>query len=149
MTQKFTDFQKAWKFLQEHPIYVPDPDHKLIITKDEAKLWGESAGITFPGLHARPVFPNFGTLYIEISDSQPVIVELETGPWLRKEEWPEMERDEYSIRFPPGTATHDYELDSYGNTFEEAIISMANKVWDKYRTGKSFRSHLKEEIEKS
>ena len=56
---------------------------------------------------------------------------MELGKW----EWPRDKREGYDHDFEPrpgGHAFHDYELDVYGDTYEECILQAAYLVWKKY-----------------
>ncbi len=111
-------FYEAWWFLTEHPIYIP---------KKGDPLWGES------------IFPHNGTLDIfvakvdldhnlleDYNEEGKTEIWLESGPWYLSEE---TEEHTSSI---PGMPSHDYRLDVTGDTFEEAIIHLAEKVKEYY-----------------
>jgi len=107
MENKFTDFHAAWWFLYEHPMF-----------KDNYEI------------------SNFEQcLSTYVAKVNPKTCEMETKANRRKlntktEVW--LTTGQYD----PNCNWHDEDLDTGGDTYEEAIINLANNVYKKYGDGK-------------
>lgn len=113
MHKNFTDFYKAWSFLENHPMFDYEGINEFRICLD-----------------IYVVKVNLETREIENNESKntETRVWLECGPYLRPKDLKEDERKNW----PYGTCSHDYDLDCGAPTFEEAIIVLANLVMKKY-----------------
>lgn len=117
----FADFHKAWWFLYEHPLF-----------KDEY----DSSGFE-------------RCLDIYVAKVNPETCEMEIDKKLRykntkTEVWLEIGQYDKNCNW------HDTELDCGGDTYEEAIIILANNVYDKYGKGKKEKrswKNLRENME--
>ena len=101
--KKYTkDFYEAFHYLQEHPYYK--------------NSYGYSMFITSLDIAVVKVNPKIDAVDDDNSKNTKVQIWLESGSY-----------DDES-----DACTHDYELDCGGDTFEEAIINLANIVYQKY-----------------
>jgi hypothetical protein len=100
----FTDFYKSWVFLCGHEIF-----------RDNA----------FGGSHFR-----YGCLDTAVVKVNPMTLEIDDNNDynLKTRVW--LECGEYSIEH--NHASHDYDLDCGADTFEEAIVELANLVYRKF-----------------
>lgn len=125
--QMFTNFYQAWWFLYNHPIFDDTPKR---MTLEES---------TIPGTFSRfedcvdvdIVKVNPGTDCIEKDDNlnTKTRVWLECGPWVHKDR----EAGKYdSKEFFPEGPSHDWNLNCGGDTYEEAIVKLANLVSQNY-----------------
>jgi len=123
--KKFTDFYQAWWFLEAHPIF-------------QRKM---SAGFQTPDfqgaldIHVARVDPK--THIIDFNDDAKntlTQVWLECGPWEDAEDF--LPKGEVGTSGFMGAFTHDINLDCGGDTFEKAIVELANLVVKHYGEGK-------------
>lgn len=102
---KFTDFYEAYSFLEGHYYFESgiynEPDFQESLTIDVVKVNPETKAIDDD--EAKNTLTN---------------VWLECGPW--------ESLDEECVKWEG--FTHDYRLDTGGDTFEEAIVNLANLV---------------------
>lgn len=120
-------FFEAWWWLHNHPaFYFKGPS--IQATPGADKEPGFFRALDFSVQKVNPT-----TLRVEDDQTGNTHVRfwLEVGPWEAPTE-EELENDTYWGDDWEGTPTHDYELDCGGDTYEEAIIKMAEKVREKY-----------------
>lgn len=124
MTREFTDFHEAWHWLHEHPAFFAKG----------------TMGATYPS----SMFDE--ALDIVVSKVDPVTRKIEddksrnthTEVWLEcggvenptENAVANGQVGEEDIKW--GHTTHDYELDCGGDTFEEAVLALANLVVKHY-----------------
>lgn len=116
---RFNDFYEAYNFLKEHEM-----------TKTYIDI----------GPHKHRVDHFYKCLDIDVTKVNPKTCEIDTNSELntKTEVWLELGRwSEES-----NTAYHDYDLDCGGDTFEEAVIKLANLVDEYYdeKTGEKIKS---------
>ena len=105
MEKKFIDFYEAYMFLYNHP---------MVICK-ERNFFSQCLDIEVVKVNPET---NEVDLYNQENNTKTEIW-LEFGPIIRD--------DDYGVM-----PAHDYELDTGGDTFEEAIVNLANLVWHHY-----------------
>lgn len=103
--KKFTDFYNAWHFILNHPCFEDN--------------FGQSLLYRNLDIEVVKVNPETETIEDDVSKNTATRVWLEFGPM-------SLEGDLGMV------CTHDPDLDCGGNTFEEAIIELANLILDKY-----------------
>lgn len=105
-----TDFYVAWHYLHNHE-YFKHPEY------------GKSLSAFSPSLYIMVVRVNPEKDEIDDDNNQNTKTQvwLECGGWMI---------DPYTQTY---TTCHDPELDTGGDTFEEAIINLANLVRNRYR----------------
>lgn len=106
----FTDFYEAYNYLKKHPIFTCYPfDSEYYVSKLEDCIFIDVVKV------------NPETLSIDDNDNlnTKVQVWLEAGPYLKT-----------------GEKSHDYNLDCGADTFEEAIVMLANLVKEHYTSDK-------------
>lgn len=103
------DFYEAWWFLSEHPHF--EMKNKYFKTS----MFAQSLSID-----VQKVNPNTCSIDEDEKENTKVEIWLECGPQLY---------NEITKRFEP---SHEVDLDCGGDTFEEAIINLANIVNEKY-----------------
>ena len=106
----FNDFYQAYNWLEEHPIF-----------QDVHGLGHFQSGLYIMVVKVNPRTERIGD---DDTKNTATRVWLEHGPyryWTKEEAGVE----------GSGT-THDYELDCGGTTFEEAIVTLAQLVYNKY-----------------
>lgn len=103
-------FYEAYNFLNEHDIFKLKYKLKDGTPVDVNKF--------YRCLETDVVKVNPETMAIDDDESKNTLVQvwLECGPWDEEDNIP----------------CHDYDLDCYGNTFEEAVIELAKLVKEKY-----------------
>jgi hypothetical protein len=106
MNKEFTDFYEAWWYLTEHPMYKD----KRIPIEGMDSTFSQSLDIMVVKVN-----PENNTIEDDDNLNTKTQVWLETGKVYYE--------DDGSLRH-----YHDTKLDSGGNTFEEAIIELANNV---------------------
>lgn len=121
---RFNDFYEAYTFLENHKM-----------TKTYSKLENDSKEVEFnhfyKSLDIAVVKVNPETCELEYKQDR-LHLNTKTEVWLELGAW----NEEYKVAY------HDYDLDCGGDSFEEAIINLANLV-DKYydeATGKKIRN---------
>ena len=102
MNKKFTNFYDSYQFLCEHSYYN--------------NMYGSSMFKVSLDIDVVKVNPETDAVDDDDSKNTKVQIWLESGSY-----------DDES-----DACTHDYELDCGGDTFEEAIINLANIVYQKY-----------------
>lgn len=114
---RFNDFYMAWYWLYSHPINLCPED-----SNPDSNF---GVGMYELDIHVTKVDPI--TRRVEQDDSRNTLTEiwLEFGPYENyTEQFPELP--------PHYQRTHDINLDCGGETFEEAIINLANLVFEHY-----------------
>jgi hypothetical protein len=106
MTKKFTDFYEAWVFLNEHH-YFEHGEYKM-------PMFTESMDIAV-------VKVNPETKHIDDDESK----NTETQVWVECGDWEELPDHDFK------GYVHDMDLDTGGATFEEAIVNLANLLYEK------------------
>ena len=109
------DFYTSWEFLRKHKMFVD--------------MWGDNIFLSTLSVDVVKVNPETNSIDRDRSKNTKVQVWLETGP--------------YIIEDNKGYCTHDIELDCSGDTFEEAIIKLAELV-KKYYTDDGQRIYIDE-----
>ena len=110
---KFNDFYDAYNFLSTHPMIYHDNDSYFNRCLD---------------IEVVKVDPSNNELNLEYSSKNTkTMVWLEFGPVVE---------DTYNDFLVQVIPSHDIDLDCGGDTFEEAIIELANLVYDKYENEK-------------
>jgi len=113
---RFKGFYEAWNFLKDHRIF-----------KDREGL------SFFPNqcltIDVVKVNPKNERIEDDKSKNTAVRIWLECGPLLRQEDLNQADGEE-GIRGE--LASHDIDLDCGAPTFEEAIVKLANLVYEKY-----------------
>ena len=105
---KFTDFYTSYIYLQHHPIVI---------------YKGENYFHKCLDIEVVKVNPlNYEISWVNSDLNTKTRIWLEFGPITNDTE----------LGIIP---SHDYDLDTGGDTFEEAIINLANLVYDKYKNG--------------
>ncbi len=122
----FNDFYQAWWFLYNHPIFDDTPKKMMLVEEPMPGTFSlfESC-LDVDVVQVSPV-----TLRIEDYDefNNKTQVWLECGPWVHKDRRrPKHERESY-----PEGSSHDPSLDCGGDTYEEAIVKLANLVFQHY-----------------
>lgn len=131
--QMFTDFYQAWWFLYNHPIFDDTP--KKMMLEEE----------TIPGTFSRfedcldvdivKVNPKTNRIDDDDKLNTETRVWLECGPWVHRDrEMSQESRDRGCYDFFPEGRSHDWHLDCGGRTYEEAIVKLANLVFQHYDT---------------
>lgn len=111
---KFNDFYDAYNFLSTHPMIYHDNDNYFNRCLD---------------IEVVKVDPTNNELNLEDSSKNTkTMVWLEFGPVVE---------DTYNDFLTSYIPSHDIDLDCGGDTFEEAIIELANLVYDKYKNEKT------------
>ena len=103
--KKIIDFYNAWNFIYEHPNFVDKYGFSLL----DSELW----------IDVVKVNPETNSIDDDNSKNTKTKVWLEFGPMSY----------EKNLGIIP---THDSDLDCGGDTFEEAIIELANLILEKY-----------------
>jgi hypothetical protein len=109
-TAKFTDFYEAWIFLWNHPIF----DRRKGSCKRPCSCYSMFEECL--DIDVVKVNPRTNRIDDDKSKNTATRIWLECGPWLLEDKLP----------------SHDPELNCGGATFEEAILTLANKVYAKY-----------------
>lgn len=133
-----SEFYLAWHWLYDHPAFA----HTTLI-KGRPRVpgdWADQLGVDTTQDRSMVTSHFLQCLDIDVQQVDPVtrhrtdepdgVVEvwLECGPWLEPEQLEEAERPYHKH----GTASHDYDLDCGGPTFEAAILVLAELVRSKY-----------------
>ena len=105
MEKKFTDFYEAYMFLCNHPM----------VTYKERNFFSKCLDIEVVKVNPKT---NEIDLYNKENNTKTEIW-LEFGPILKDED--------YEV-----IPAHDYELDTGADTFEDAVVNLANLVWYHY-----------------
>jgi hypothetical protein len=135
---RFSDFHAAWHFLAEHPMYLSEAPHWVELDGTLAQI-----GRTKRVLVKHNLFPGAGTLDIEVVRVNPATerieddeelntatrVWLESGPWYWTAEMKDEERELFGSY---GMPSHDVRLNCGAETFEAAVIELANLVFRYY-----------------
>ena len=122
--QRFNDFYDAYNFLEGHKMTKPSLKLGDTLKEHEVDNFHKC-------LYVSVVKVNPDTCELEYKEDR-LHLNTKTEVWLEFGRWSEKEKVAY----------HDYDLDCGGDTFEEAIIKLANLV-DKYydeATGKKIKS---------
>jgi hypothetical protein len=126
VTPDLSSFYEAWWWLYKHPAFFKHGIRS-----------GQPGFFEALDVSVQKVNPKTGVIDDDPSKNTRVEIWLEVGPWgdPASEELSKIWGD-----IPPdhpishGIATHDYELDCGGATYEEAIIKMATLVKEHYGT---------------
>jgi hypothetical protein len=147
---KMERFYEAYKYLESHPIFNTTPGETVDLSDDPLGIAsGFDLDLTDESLKAVPynnyrfdlaldidvvkVNPETGQIDDDPAKNTLPQVWLECGPWeadLYKDEDPELREETYK-EIPEdkrGGFTHDTNLDCGGDTFEDAIIALAELV---------------------
>jgi hypothetical protein len=129
-----SDFFTAWHFLCKHPHF-----------RFQGPGWDDIENIHKKGftlaldIDVVKVDPKTRRIEDDTSKNTQTNIWLECGSWGDprsddfKDQWEFQKPDEELQKiYPHGIASHDWELDCGGATFEEAIIKLANLVLEKY-----------------
>lgn len=117
-----TDFYEAYHFLNEHHIF-------------ENKQAKQVDFLSSLDVSVVKVDPTTNAIENEKSRNTQVAIWLETGPYEETEDF--------------RGYTHDIDLDTGGATFEEAIVRLANLVYEKYGSNPEGYGEMTEEEAKS
>lgn len=105
------NFLASWRYLNNHPVY-----------------WRfHPSSSEFPANHVSHLETEYGfgsnAIDVQVAQGEDGIrVELETGKWALHIAEGEKQHNHW----------HDYELDCYDPTYEEAVVRLARMVWDRY-----------------
>jgi hypothetical protein len=145
--QPFEDVVEAFYWLQEHPLYLRDFEIGFPLSNWEGTgLW----------IHYAKVDPISASISDDESKNTHTEVWLESGPWYSHEISVLTGEDPQTANIP-GIQVHDIRLDCHGNTFEEAILNLAqlvNQHYGNYREGnqkdakKAFVKMMTSDLEK-
>lgn len=108
------DFHTAWHWLNNHPVfwYFGKERHERNLCADRG---------VFEGLEFVPVKVNPETLRIDDDSSKNTLVQI----------WVEVFMS--SLRQPGGgIRLHDVECDTGGATYEEAVVKVAKRIYERY-----------------
>ena len=135
--QKFNDFYDAWWWPYYHPLFI---DYEAVYRDKRFLDNHDWAGEDICNFYSRmqdyievsPHKVNPKTRSIDDDQSLNTHVEIwiETG-YRWREKIPFYEKDHWWFY-------HDINLDCGGDTYEEAIVNLANLVWKHYKDGKKF-----------
>lgn len=122
--KRFSDFYEAYTFLENHQMIKSYTKHNEDLKGFEINNFRECLDI-----EVVKVNPETSTLEIE---EDKLYLNTKTEIWLEFGGWNE----------EVNSACHDYDLDCGGDSFEEAIINLANLVDEFYdeSTGKKIKS---------
>lgn len=125
MKQKFKTFYDAWWFLTYHPIFWnPDDFNASTVKKADRKYFGRFLDCL--DIEVQKVDPRTNRIEDNTKLNTHTRVWLECGGFIF-DKWSGANKYVNS---------HDMDLDCAGDTFEEAIIILANLVWNKFGEGK-------------
>lgn len=114
------DFYDAWWFLDGHPVFVETFSHGLTLPNFQRAL----------DIHVAKVSPKSNHVCDDNRKNTKTRIWLECGPWeSAKEMIPKGVKIQKGFY---GTFSHDIKLDCGADTFEEAIIKLANLVLKEY-----------------
>ncbi len=113
----FPDFFSAWQFLLDHPMF-----------RDEYRVGNFHACLDVDVVRVNPRTERIDRKRPERNTATRVW--LECGAWVWPQELSEAERE----MLPHGVPSHDPDLDCAGETFEEAVLALATKVFEKFGT---------------
>ena len=123
MDKKFTDFFEAWRFLNESLIFCPSVED--LIKSGSSKEWAEISR----------EYNNFfkQSLDIDVQKVCPIKKRIMKNKKrnTHTEIWLECGEPYWSENFNEIRTYHNLEYDCGGDTFEEAIINLANIVYEK------------------
>jgi hypothetical protein len=138
---KSHQFYRAWWFLHDHPKFF----HVRLNSKDvgfEGFFSNLAVSVHCIDPMTGDNFPS-KTPKAEKKDRGQIIICLEAGPYSDIRKWKKSQRDNFKEQlaqaktgFDLEFATHDWRLDCWGYTYEDAILKMARKVRKYYGTYK-------------
>lgn len=114
----FKDFYTAWWWLVDHP-YYEDLEHIEFCGIIRVEPSEESVFTRTLDIHVTRVDPVTGTVEDDPKRNTHKVIWLESGAWVKDEVFGWM-------------ASHDCDLDCGGDTYEEAILALAELVLLKY-----------------
>jgi hypothetical protein len=131
------DFARAWRYLNEHPIFYKfrdfDEDMPLTQILQERNLEHTYGFSRIDFQVAR--WCKFGRncdMREEVRDCEHpriTVAWMEAGEW----SWPADKDPAHPYEPRPGRhAFHDYRLDVYGDTYESCVLQLAYRVWKLY-----------------
>ena len=114
MARSFENLHEAWTFLKDHPMVMDQDglDHFADLFDIDVVM----------------VDPATKTVEDDPQRNTEVRVWLEFGPWHKPESLSDAERE----AMPDGCAGHDIDLDCGATTFEQAVMILAQKVFERY-----------------
>ena len=130
MRHSFRRFVDAWQWLCEHPAFrhvQPRPDM--------AALEGFAGALDVSAYWVDPKTNDYGPEGKRAPRSARAVVALEVGPYEDMRKWPKAQRVNFRDQIERGDVecpTHDPKLDSWGPTFEAAVLMLARKVLKHY-----------------
>lgn len=131
-------FYKAYKYLQDHPIFDTTPGEILDLSEIEDPF--EKGSKLGEGLYLYSSQGFENSLRIEVVKVNPKTDEIDENPsrntkvqiWLEAGPWDTNLLNADQGEEKVGGFTNDYDLSCGGDTFEDAIIKMAELVRTKY-----------------
>lgn len=150
---KMERFYEAYKYLEFHPIFNVTPGEKVDLTSGKLLSGGVGLDLSDESLKAFPVeIHRFDlALDIDIVKVNPETGEIDDDPtkntkvqvWLEAGPYEDLGiTDGYGEPTSVKGFSHDVELDSGGDTFEDAIIELAERVRAKYDSPQSPQESL-------
>lgn len=125
--RRFNDFYQAWHFLTHHPMFDDTPRDIREGLNTDLRTYG--AFKTCLDTDVVKVNPVDNRINDDPKLNTATRIWLECGRWMMPHELSDYYDREY---FPQGVACNDWGLMCGGDTFEEAIVNLANKVYERY-----------------
>lgn len=128
--RRFRDFVDAWHWLYDHPKF-----RRIPRDRNSPAFDGFFDNLSVSVFKIDPKTKDIYADGAEPTRGALTSVSLEAGPYEDIRRWPKKQRDNFKAEIASGDfemRSHDWALDSWGPTYEAAILMMARKVLKHY-----------------